>query len=96
MPVNTLRAWVLGVIWAMIIPGANQFFFFRYPSVTITGLVAQLLSFPLGRAWAAFVPKWKVLGIPLNPGPFNVKEHVLVTVCAFFSGLPTKTILTNL
>jgi hypothetical protein len=36
MPVNTIRAWVLGMLWAIIISGMNQFFFFRYPSVTVT------------------------------------------------------------
>ena len=38
MPVNTFRAWFIGIIWAIIIPGLDQFFFFRYPSVTITGV----------------------------------------------------------
>ena len=38
MPASTIRAWVLGVIWAMVIPGMNQFFYFRYPSVTVTGV----------------------------------------------------------
>ncbi|KAL7278032.1 small oligopeptide transporter [Trametes coccinea BRFM310] len=82
MPVNTVRAWVIGIIWAMIIPGMNQFFYFRYPSVTVTGIVAQLLSFPLGRLWARFMPRVKVFGFSLNPGPFTVKEHVLVTMMA--------------
>ncbi len=36
MPSSTFRAWVVGLIWAILIPGVNQFFFFRYPSVTIT------------------------------------------------------------
>jgi hypothetical protein len=35
MPSSTFRAWVVGLIWAIIIPGANQFFFFRYPSIVI-------------------------------------------------------------
>ncbi|KAL4247172.1 oligopeptide OPT transporter family protein [Abortiporus biennis] len=82
MPVNTLRAWLIGIIWAIIIPGLNQFFFFRYPSVTVSGVVAQLLAFPIGRIWARVVPNVKILGIPLNPGPFNVKEHVLITIMA--------------
>ena len=43
-------------------------------------LVAQLLSYPLGTAWARFVPKVKVFGISINPGQFTVKEHVLITV----------------
>lgn len=44
MPVNTLRAWVIGIVWAIILPGMNQFFFFRYPSVTVTGVSPTLLS----------------------------------------------------
>lgn len=35
--------------------GLNQLFF-RYFSVQITGIVAQLLSFPLGRAQPKFIP----------------------------------------
>ena len=80
MPVATLRTWVIGLAWAILIPGLNQFFFFRYPSVMINGIVAQLLSFPIGRAAAAWLPGWKILGISINPGPFTVKEHVLISV----------------
>ncbi|KAL4071896.1 OPT oligopeptide transporter [Scleroderma citrinum] len=82
IPVSTLRAYVMGIAWAILIAGLNQFFFFRYPSVTISGFVAQLLAFPLGRAWAKVVPKWRIFGIQLNPGPFSIKEHVLVTIMA--------------
>ncbi|KZT18817.1 small oligopeptide transporter [Neolentinus lepideus HHB14362 ss-1] len=82
MPVATFRAWVLGIAWAVLIPGLNQFFFFRYPSVTISGLVAQLLSFPLGRFWARFLPNVTIFGIHINPGPFTVKEHVIITIMA--------------
>jgi hypothetical protein len=62
--------------------GLNQFFYFRYPSVTILGIVAQLLTFPLGQAWARFLPNVKVFGLSLNPGPFSIKEHVLITIMA--------------
>jgi hypothetical protein len=37
MPCNTWRAWFVGIIFAIIISGLNQFFFFRYPNVTIGG-----------------------------------------------------------
>lgn len=80
--VTTLRTWVLGLTWAIIMPGVNQFFFFRYPSVPITGIVAQLLSFPIGRFCAAYLPRKKIFGISLNPGPFTIKEHVLITIMA--------------
>ena len=45
-------------------------------------IVAQLLSFPLGRLWARVVPNVKIFGVSINPGPFTVKEHVLLTVMA--------------
>ena len=99
MPCGTFRAWLIGFIWAIIIPGLNQFFFFRFPSVTVGGVsgdvflppksylhsfkvVAQLISFPLLRLWARVVPQVKIFGVSMNPGPFTVKEHVLITIMA--------------
>ncbi|KIJ23393.1 hypothetical protein M422DRAFT_130567, partial [Sphaerobolus stellatus SS14] len=86
MPCTTIRAWTLGLLAAIIIPGLNQFFFFRYPSVNVGSLVAQLLFFPVGRFWAYAMPKRKIFGVQLNPGPFSVKEHVLVTIMATVGG----------
>ncbi|KAL5536735.1 hypothetical protein ACEPAF_558 [Sanghuangporus sanghuang] len=77
---------VFGLIFAVVISGLNQFFFFRYPSVFIGNLVAQLLSFPVGRVWARLMPNVTVFGLPLNPGPFTVKEHVLATIMATVAG----------
>ncbi|KAF9529995.1 OPT oligopeptide transporter [Crepidotus variabilis] len=82
IPCNTFRAWVLGLVFAILIPGLNQFFYFRYPSVTVTSFVAQLLIFPLGRACARFLPNVRILGVNLNPGIFTIKEHVLATIMA--------------
>jgi len=44
MPASTLRAWILGIFWAILLPGMNQFFFFRYPSVSIGGVSADLFK----------------------------------------------------
>jgi hypothetical protein len=38
MPSSTFRAWAVGLIWAIIVPGVSQFFYLRYPPITI-GLV---------------------------------------------------------
>ena len=65
-------------------PGVNQFLFFRYPSVPVVGIVAQLISYPLGNLWASYMPRKRMLGISLNPGPFSIKEHVLITVGVLF------------
>ncbi|KAJ9098838.1 hypothetical protein QFC20_005892 [Naganishia adeliensis] len=81
MQVNTWRVWFLGMFWAIIMAGVNQFFFFRYPNIVIPAIIAQLLSFPMGKFLARVMPnKWG-----LNPGPFNVKEHVLITIMASVS-----------
>ena len=42
MPASTVRAWILGLIWAVLLSGMNQFFFFRYPSVVIGGVSFDL------------------------------------------------------
>ncbi|KAF7977555.1 hypothetical protein HWV62_3348 [Athelia sp. TMB] len=82
MPASTIRAWVLGIIGAIVLPGVNQFFYFRYPGIVIGSLVAQLAMFPIGRAWARVMPSVKIFGHSLNDGPFTIKEHVLVTIMA--------------
>jgi len=71
-----MRAWVIGVIFAMLVPGLNQFFFFRYPSVTISSIAAQLMIFPVGRLWSWILPNKKIFGVSINTGPYSVKEHV--------------------
>lgn len=42
-----------GLTFAILLSGLNQFFFFRYPSVSVSGMVPILLSLPMGRFWAA-------------------------------------------
>jgi len=44
MPVDTLRVWTIGLLWSILIPGLNQFLFFRYPSIQI-GSVRDLFFF---------------------------------------------------
>ncbi|RKU42618.1 hypothetical protein DL546_005539 [Coniochaeta pulveracea] len=76
MPVNTFRAWFLGIVFVFVGAGVDQFFSFRYPGVHIVALVAELLAYPLGVGLANVLPisRW-------NPDRhFNVKEHALVTI----------------
>jgi hypothetical protein len=42
MPVNTLRAWTLGIVWAILLPGMNEFFHFRYPSLGVSPVRSYL------------------------------------------------------
>lgn len=41
MPVNTFRAWFLGLTFCCVAAGMNIFFYFRYPSPSVTPLVVQ-------------------------------------------------------
>jgi hypothetical protein len=41
-----------------------------------------VLSFPICKAWARYLPNISIFGFPLNPGPFTIKEHVIITIMA--------------
>jgi len=77
IPVNTFRVWFMGTIFTLLLAFLNQFFFMRTTPITISLLTIQLISYPFGKFLARVLP----VG-PLNPGPFSLKEHVVVTVMA--------------
>ncbi|KXT06362.1 hypothetical protein AC578_9203 [Pseudocercospora eumusae] len=90
LPVNTLRMWFLGCAFALIGSGINSFFSVHYPSVTITSLVTQLISFPAGCGLALILPMKtiRIFGyrICINPDRnFNVKEHTVITIMSNLS-----------
>jgi len=78
--------WVIGSIFAIVGSGVNTFFSMRYPRISISTLIAQLVAYPIGNLWAAYMPTRtiKVFGqeLVLNPGPFTIKEHTLITIMA--------------
>ncbi|CAH8304862.1 unnamed protein product [Eruca vesicaria subsp. sativa] len=94
LPVLTFRMWVLGTLSCILLSFLNQFFWYRREPLTISAISAQIAVVPLGRLMAARITdrvffqgsKWE---FTLNPGssrtdqrPFNVKEHVLITIFA--------------
>ncbi|KAJ5311901.1 hypothetical protein N7508_002731 [Penicillium antarcticum] len=88
-PVLTLRMWVLGIAFCIVVSGLNTLYTLRTPSLTISGSVVLLLAYPLGKLWEKTIPNWVVpLGIysfELNPGPFNTKEHTLIYIMSNLS-----------
>ncbi|XP_057814731.1 oligopeptide transporter 7 [Cryptomeria japonica] len=98
LPVLTFRMWVLGLLSCAGLSFLNQFFSYRVEPLTITSVSAQIAVLPLGRFMAATLPetKFKVPGTKwkfcLNPGPFNVKEHVLITIFAGAGASPINAI----
>lgn len=84
LPVSTIRAWGMGIFFACCISFINSFFDVRLPSIYVTTTVPQLLAYPLGKFLERVLPDvgFTAFGVrhSLNPGPFNKKEHMLITI----------------
>ncbi|KAG6482991.1 hypothetical protein ZIOFF_059631 [Zingiber officinale] len=86
-PALTFRMWVLGTASCVLLSFLNQFFWYRKEPLSITAISAQIAVVPLGHLMAATITdrvffrgsRWE---FSLNPGPFNIKEHVLITIFA--------------
>ncbi|KAK3161354.1 hypothetical protein QOZ80_1BG0076070 [Eleusine coracana subsp. coracana] len=99
LPVWTFRMWTLGLLSCVLMSFLNQFFSYRTEPIIVTQITVQVASLPLGHLLARVLPKRKfkapaILGggeWSFNPGPFNMKEHVLISIfanagCAFGNG----------
>ncbi|KAI3456583.1 hypothetical protein Pfo_013246 [Paulownia fortunei] len=87
LPVMTFRAWVLGLASCIILIFLNTFFIYRTQPLSISAILMQIAVLPVGKFMAATLPEkeYTVFGrwsFNLNPGPFNIKEHVIITVMA--------------
>lgn len=87
MPVLTFRMWLLGITSCVLLSFVNQFFWYRTEPLTISSTAVQIAVVPIGHLMAKTITKrvffegtrW---AFTLNPGPFNIKEHVLITIFA--------------
>ncbi|KAG7963177.1 hypothetical protein I3843_09G106200 [Carya illinoinensis] len=86
LPVMTFRAWFLGQITCTLLIFLNTFFTYRTQPLIISAILMQIAALPIGRFMAATLPRreYSLLGwrFSLNPGPFNIKEHVIITIFA--------------
>ncbi|WOK95239.1 oligopeptide transporter 5-like [Canna indica] len=87
-PCLTFRCWVLGCIFCVMLAFVNQFFGYRTNQLSISSVCIQIVALPIGRWMALVLPK-KMIKVPLtnwsfsmNPGPFTMKEHALITIFA--------------
>ncbi|PKI65711.1 hypothetical protein CRG98_013900 [Punica granatum] len=82
--------WFLGLLSCCLLSFLNQFFAYRAQSLVITQITIQVATLPIGRFMAAVLPttKFRLPGFgdrgefSFNPGPFNMKEHVLISIFA--------------
>ncbi|KAL6568285.1 oligopeptide transporter 4 [Orobanche hederae] len=89
LPVWTFRMWFLGILSCTVLSFLNTFFSYRTEPLVITMISVQVATLPLGRFMADVLPttKFRLFGskrleFTLNPGPFNMKEHVLISIFA--------------
>jgi hypothetical protein len=57
LSINTPRMWILSMVFAILGSSTNLFFSLRYPSVSITPVIALLLVHPLGLLWDKFLKR---------------------------------------
>jgi hypothetical protein len=89
LPSFTFRMWILGSLACVLLSFLNQFFWYCREPLTMTSISAQIAVVPLGHLMTSTLTervffkgrKWE---FTLNPGPFNVKEHMLITIFDFF------------
>lgn len=85
IPVETLRVYVIALVWTFIGSIINNFFVHRLPSISLSLHTVQLLLLPSGKLWEKCFPynkKIRLFGkeINLNPGPWTYKEMMLTTI----------------
>jgi len=84
IPVETIRAYFLGLMWAIIAQFTNSLFNSRWPAITLSSAVAQILLYPCGKALSWALPDWgfnfRGQRVSLNPGPWTYKEQMFSTI----------------
>ncbi|KAE8057108.1 hypothetical protein FH972_013825 [Carpinus fangiana] len=89
LPVWTFRTWFLGLVSCVLLSFLNTFFQYRTEPLVISMISVQVGTLPIGRFMARALPTttFRIPGFgnrqfSLNPGPFNMKEHVLISIFA--------------
>ncbi|SCZ90386.1 BZ3500_MvSof-1268-A1-R1_Chr1-3g01957 [Microbotryum saponariae] len=82
LQVHTVRMWTIGLGLTCFGAALGQIFYFRPQTYGVSSLFLQIIAYIMGNAWHQVLPRaakghfWAAL----NPGPFNIKEHVCITV----------------
>lgn len=86
---NTVRSWILGMIFVTVCSGLNMFLSMRSPAINFPSIIVVLLVYPIGCLWASIVPMrvFKTFGLQwtFNTGPFTIKEHAVISLMAAVS-----------
>ncbi|CAI2169826.1 18648_t:CDS:10 [Funneliformis geosporum] len=90
LPCLTFRFWVLSTFFTTLGAGISTFYLYRPNGQIYSVFFVLLASFFMGQMMSKVLPtrtfriwRWE---FSLNPGPFNVKEHVCIVVAASTGG----------
>ncbi|KAJ7503623.1 peptide transporter MTD1 [Mycena galericulata] len=93
LPAFTFRMWFIGLGLSCFGAVLGQIFYFRPQTISVSQLFLQILAYILGVVMQEIIPGpnnerygfktpnnafWRFM----NPGPFNLKEHVAITIFA--------------
>ncbi|PVU89859.1 hypothetical protein BB561_005141 [Smittium simulii] len=83
----TLRFWIASTSLSILLPLLLQYSYFNGTKITIMFAFVQIISFTFGKLLELILPD-KIIEIfgysfSLNPGTFNHKEHMLISVAVF-------------
>ncbi|EIN08007.1 OPT oligopeptide transporter [Punctularia strigosozonata HHB-11173 SS5] len=92
LPIFTFRMWFLALGLSCFGSVLGQIFYFRPQTVSVSQLFLQIIAYILGKAMEEVIPgphqvgRWKTPDNAfwrfMNGGPFNLKEHVAITIMA--------------
>ena len=77
----TFRAFFLGIGLSCFGAVIAEIFYFKPQTIVVNTVFLEIVGFVLGEA-TTFIPRWGPIGRYLNPGVFNIKEHVFMTIMA--------------
>ncbi|KAJ3318241.1 hypothetical protein HDV06_000734 [Boothiomyces sp. JEL0866] len=87
-PALTIRGLFIATLFAIPLTFINTMASFRNNPYSIPSTIANILAYPIGIFFAAVLPDVSLFGVSLNPGPFSVKEHVLINIIVSASSSP--------
>lgn len=81
LPTLTIRVVLIGSFFCLLGASASQVFYFKSNAPSFSSYFVILATYPLGHFMAherVIRRHTRVLGVDLNPGPFSVKEAILI------------------
>ncbi|CAH7685832.1 OPT oligopeptide transporter protein-domain-containing protein, partial [Phakopsora pachyrhizi] len=82
----SIRVFLLGFILGCTGAAVGQIFFFKSNGIGFNNFLIILVSYPMGKTLERLLPNWTISfgrwRLRLNPGPFTLKEHLLIGVLA--------------